>query len=70
MTKTQVLALIRKAVSAAGNQARWAEAQGVSPAYISMVLSGDKDPSPKLCAAVGVERVSIPASKTYRRIKQ
>lgn len=69
MTKEQVLGLIRKAVAKSGNQASWAAEQGVSGPYVSMVLAGIKEPSPKLCAAVGVERISIPASKTYRRIK-
>jgi hypothetical protein len=69
MTREQVLTLIRKAVAKSGNQATWAAEQGVSGAYVSMVLGRQKDPSPKLCAAVGVELVDQPRVKTYRKIK-
>lgn len=69
MTREQVLTLIRKAVAKSGNQATWAAEQGVSGAYVSMVLGGLKDPSPKLCEAVGVELVEFPRVKVYRRIQ-
>ena len=37
-----------------GTQKDWAEYNGFTPSYITMVLNNKKDPSSKLCDIVGV----------------
>jgi len=39
-------------------QAAWARAAGFSPAYVSKVLSGKTTPSDRLCAAIGLRKVT------------
>lgn len=59
---SEIYAEIRKSCDAAGGQSRWAEQHDLSPAYVSDVLHGRRDPGPKILAALGyVRRV------TYQR---
>ena len=56
-------ALLRAAIAAAGSQDAWARSVPVSPSQVSEVLGGGKPFSPRMLAALGVERVV-----TYRRL--
>lgn len=51
------LRLLRLACAAAGGQARFAEKIGVTPAYVSAVMSGGKAPSERMLAAAKIRRV-------------
>lgn len=42
-------------------QAAWAKANGISPAYVSDVIAGRREPGQKILDALGLERVT-----TYR----
>ena len=64
MMLDQVRALLRRECDKAGNQAAWAKAHGVSPAYVSDVLVGRREPGDAILRALGLERVV-----TYRRTK-
>jgi hypothetical protein len=64
MTLQQVLALLRKECDKAGSQKAWASAHGVTGAYVSDVLKGNRDPGESILNALGLELV-----KDYRRIK-
>lgn len=59
MTKEQVIAALRQACVSAGSQGAWAAAHGVSPTYVSDTLSGRRDLSDKVLAALGLERVIV-----------
>lgn len=39
-----------------GDVAGWARRNGLSRAYVYMVLSGDREPSAAICTAIGVRR--------------
>ena len=49
--------MLREAVKALGSQSQWAEQHGVSKQYLSHVLHGRTVPSPKICEALGYQRV-------------
>jgi DNA-binding transcriptional regulator YdaS (Cro superfamily) len=42
---------------AAPNQAAWARSHGISPAYVSDVINGRREPGPAILDALGIERV-------------
>ena len=56
MTKEQVVALLESECAQAGSQAAWARKNHVSPAYLSDVLAGRREPGGKLLDALGLER--------------
>ena len=62
MDLTQVLALLKRRCASAGGQAAWAKAHDLSPAYVSDVLNGRREPGAGILRALGVERVI-----SYRR---
>ncbi len=64
MTADDVRNLIRKACRMAGSQKAWAEAIGISSAFLSDVLGGGREPSPAILKPLGLERVVI-----YRKVK-
>jgi DNA-binding transcriptional regulator YdaS (Cro superfamily) len=39
------------------SQAAWARKHGVSPAYVSDVINGRREPGPAILDALGIERV-------------
>lgn len=57
MTEKQVVALIRKEVERAGTIRAAALSWGVTPAYVSFILSGDRKPGEKILKAMGLRRV-------------
>ena len=56
-TKEHILHLLRKEVAKAGSQKRLAENLGVSPAFVSDCLRGNRNPTGKLLAKVGYQIV-------------
>lgn len=40
-----------------GNQSAWAKANKISPAYVSDVIAGRREPGKKILSALGLERV-------------
>lgn len=63
MTIDQVLALLRRECDKAGNQALWAKANGVSPAYVSDVFQRRREPGDAILRPLGLERVV-----SYRKV--
>lgn len=63
MTSGDVREELRRACETAGGQKIWAEANGVSPMYVSDVIRGRTEPAAKILAALGLERVV-----TYQRV--
>lgn len=63
MTKSDLIELLAVEVRWAGSPAAWARKHSVSPSYVTFVLQGDKEPGPKILAALKVERVV-----TYQRV--
>ena len=62
MTLDQVRALLRWECEKAGSQKLWADVHGVSPAYVSDVIQGRREPGAMLLDALELELV-----KMYRR---
>jgi transcriptional regulator with XRE-family HTH domain len=62
LSQDQALASIKKKIDGEGSQLAFARKHGLSPAYISDVLTGRRDPSKAILDAVGLERVV-----TYRK---
>lgn len=60
----RVLHDLRKACADAGSQSAWAEANEVSPAYVSDVLNRRRDLADSILSALGYERVVL-----YRKRK-
>ena len=54
MTADQVRDLLRAACDKAGSQSNWAKSAGLSPAYVSDVLAGKREPGPKVLRVLGV----------------
>jgi DNA-binding transcriptional regulator YdaS (Cro superfamily) len=42
-----------------GNQAAWARDHNLSPAYVSDVINGRREPGPAILEALGIERVVV-----------
>jgi DNA-binding transcriptional regulator YdaS (Cro superfamily) len=57
MNAEDVRDLLRRKVEQAGSQAAWADERGVTPAYVSDVLRGTREPGPAILNALGLERV-------------
>lgn len=55
---TDILAQLAKSIATAGSQAKWCAEQGVSPAYVSDVLNGRRDPGKKILDALGYDAVT------------
>ena len=54
-----VIRLLGMACSAQGSQYQWATKHRLSPAYVSDVLNGRREPGEKMLSALGVERVVL-----------
>lgn len=57
LTEQEVMDRLRAAVAAAGSQKVYAESIGVSQAYLSDVLNGNRAPGEKILIALGLEAV-------------
>lgn len=60
----QILHELDQACKAIGSRSAWAEENGLSPAYVSDVLNGRRDPSRAILTALGYERVMM-----YRKLR-
>ena len=58
-----VMRMLKKLIAASGSQKNWAEANGISAAYVSDVLKRRADPGPLLLKVLGLERVV-----SYRKV--
>ncbi|PPD06299.1 MAG: hypothetical protein CTY28_14540 [Hyphomicrobium sp.] len=57
LTADEVRAALRADMKRLGiNTSTWAERHAFSVTFVSAVLTGKKEPSEKLCAALGIER--------------
>lgn len=56
-TRVEILALIERSCKEAGGQKAWAEAIGVSQAYVSDVLARKRNPGDKILDALGLRMV-------------
>lgn len=69
MTADDVRKLLRAACDDAGNQATFAKKAGVSRAYVTDVLKGNRNPGPSILRALGLEcRRAIP-ELSYRKVR-
>jgi hypothetical protein len=68
MTADDVRELLKKACQKAGSNRAWAQANEVSPAYVSDVLLGRREPGPAILDPFGLEAVEE-RRVTYRRKK-
>lgn len=57
MTAAEVRDLLREACIDAGSQRAWATEHGVSPVYVSDVLSGRREPGEKILDALGLRKI-------------
>lgn len=64
-TTDEILIDLRQACNEAGSQAAWADANDVSPAYLSDVLNKRRDISESFAKALGYERVVL-----YRKVQK
>ena len=66
MTADDVRQLLRKACDKAGSNRAWAQANDVSPAYVSDVLLRRREPGPAILDPLGLEAIEE-RRVTYRR---
>ena len=69
MDAEKVRKLLRKAVEKEGSLRSLARRMGCSAPFVSDVLRGNREPSGPILTFLNLERVTIPAKKTYRRVK-
>lgn len=67
------MAYLRASIDSHGSQSKWAQAHGMSPAYVSFVMTGRKRITTRMVQALGFRRVDRmwerPARPgTYERI--
>lgn len=55
LTADEVREKLRTAIN--GNASEWGRAAGISPAYVSDVLGGKREPGDKILQALGLEKV-------------
>ncbi|NGZ03330.1 MAG: hypothetical protein CV090_09800 [Nitrospira sp. WS238] len=60
----QVLAMIREECAQAGSQYQWATKHKLSPAYVSDVIKGRRNPGPAVLKALKLEAVT-----QYREVR-
>jgi transcriptional regulator with XRE-family HTH domain len=65
LTRFDVLAQLRIRINIAGSLRQYAKALDVSPAYLSDVMRGNRDPGPKVLAALGFRKCVTPAVIHY-----
>lgn len=65
MTVEQVRELLFRACEKAGSQRAWASRYGLSPAYVSDVINGGRDPGKGILVALGLTKIV-----TYEPIKR
>lgn len=68
MTADDVRGILKAACEGAGSNRAWAKANDVSPAYVSDVLLGRREPGPAILEPLGLEAVEE-RHVTYRRVR-
>lgn len=68
MTRFDVVAHVQKGIAKAGSLRAWARLAKVTPAYVSDVVTGRRDPGPKILAVLKIEKVPAEAQR-YRHVK-
>lgn len=63
MNTEHAIEILRAAVDDAGSIAAWADQNGISRPYVSLVLRGRQEPGPKIAAALGLQQIR---ETTYR----
>jgi len=53
---SEIFYALTAACSDAGGQTAWAEKNGISPTYVSLVLNAKTEPGPKILAALGYRK--------------
>ena len=64
MTIDDVRAMLRKSCDQAGTLRAWAKVHGLSPAYVSDVVRGNRAPGPSILKALGLHTDMV-----YRKTK-
>lgn len=59
ITQDKILELIKTEVERAGSQVALAVSIGITPAYLSDILNGNRNPSTKLLRHLGYKRVMM-----------
>ena len=59
MTTDEVIARLRGAIAREKSQKAWADANGVSPSYVSDVLQRRRDPGAMILTALGLESFTV-----------
>jgi hypothetical protein len=54
----RVLQKLRAACKKAGSQSAWAREHGIQQQYVSLVLTGRRQPGPQILGALGLTRVT------------
>lgn len=65
LTEHEVIERLRDAIAQAGSQRKFAEQHGLTVAYVSDVLRGNRAPADRILAAIGVER-EVTTKVTYK----
>jgi AraC-like DNA-binding protein len=65
ITDDEARALLRTAIAEAGTLREWAEQHGISPSYVSEVLTGKQAPGVKLQRALGLIRRVVYARESH-----
>lgn len=67
VSKAVVIAALAQSIAAGGSQLRWCKLNDVSPAYLSDVMNGRREPGPKILDALGLEPVTFYRPKLQQR---
>ena len=66
LSRFDVLKKLSREIEQAGSLRKWAYAADASPAYVSDVMLGKRDPGPKILAALKLEKID--AAQRYRKV--
>lgn len=67
LTEHDVMERLRSAITEAGSQRKFAEQHGLTVAYVSDVLRGNRALADRILAALGIER-QVTTTVTYRLV--
>lgn len=59
MTEEEAIGLLRQAIELAGSQSRFAEKNDIPQSYVSDVLNGNRRPSDRILACIGLRRALV-----------
>lgn len=68
LSRDEVIGMLRAQIEKAGSLREWARRAKLSPAYISDIMRGRRDPGPPILAALKVQKVpDVPREPRYTR---